>query len=88
VPFIPGRRQRLDWEESLGIADVALYEAKRQRNTWVGWSGTERAAALPSVIGALTANSASLEADGYVIARRRPWNPEETVDLLRAPRST
>jgi diguanylate cyclase (GGDEF)-like protein len=88
VPFIPGRAQRLDWEESLGIADVALYEAKRQRNTWVGWSGTERAAALPSVIGALTTNSSGLEADGYVIGRRRPWNPEETVDLLRSPSRT
>ncbi len=88
VPFIPGRPESLDWEHSLGIADVALYEAKRQRNSWLGWSGTEKAASLPSIAAALTANSAGLEADGTVICRRRPFSPEETVDRLRSPHKT
>ena len=64
-----------------------MYEAKRERNTWVGWGGTDKAAELPSVTAALLANPGALEKDGYVVVRRRPWNPEDTVDQLRAPRS-
>jgi diguanylate cyclase (GGDEF)-like protein len=85
VPFIPGHPQLLNWEHSLSIADIALYEAKRQRNTWVGWAGTEKAAELPSVPAALAANHAELEKEGFVIVQRRPWNPEDTVDRLRVP---
>ena len=87
VPFIPGHPRLLDWEASLSIADSAMYEAKRERNTWVGWGGTDKAAELPSVTAALLANPGALEKDGYVVVRRRPWNPEDTVDQLRAPRS-
>jgi diguanylate cyclase (GGDEF)-like protein len=86
APFIPGHPQQLDWEQSLSIADVALYEAKRNRNSWVGWGGTEKAAELPSIPAALSADPAALEAQGFLVVRRRPWNPEETVDQLRAPR--
>lgn len=86
VPFIPGNPQLLDWEHSLSIADIALYEAKRERNTWVGWAGTEKTAQLPSVSGELAANHAALERDGFLVVQRRPWCPEETVDRLRTPR--
>jgi diguanylate cyclase (GGDEF)-like protein len=86
APFIPGAPDQLDWEQSLAIADVALYEAKRNRNSWVGWGGTEKAAELPSIPAALSADHAALEKDGFLVVRRRPWNPEETVDQLRAPR--
>jgi diguanylate cyclase (GGDEF)-like protein len=86
VPFIPGHPELLDWEQSLSIADAALYEAKRERNTWVGWSGTSKAAELPSLQAALAADPAALEKDGYIVARRRPPSPQDTVDVLRAPR--
>jgi len=86
-PFIVDHPRLLDWEETLGIADVALYEAKSDRNTWVGWCGTEKIASLPSVTAALAADAAGLEAGGYLTVQRRPWNPNETVDLLRNPRS-
>jgi len=82
-PFIAEHPRLLDWEETLGIADVALYEAKGDRNTWVGWSGTEKIANLPSVTAALAADPAGLEANGYLRVQRRAWNPEETVDMLR-----
>lgn len=88
VPFIPGHPKLLDWEQSLSIADVALYEAKRERNTWVGWGGTDKAAELPSLPAALAADHAALEKDGYLVVRRRPWSPEDTVDQLRVPRSS
>jgi diguanylate cyclase (GGDEF)-like protein len=86
VPFIPGHPELLSWEQSLSIADVALYEAKRERNNWVGWAGTEKAAELPSVPAALAADAAALEKDGFLVARRRPWNSEDTVDELRPAR--
>jgi GGDEF domain-containing protein len=85
APFIPGTPVPLDWEQALSIADVALYEAKRDRNSWVGWGGTEKAAELPSIPAALAGDSAALEAEGFLVVRRRPWNPEDTVDQLRAP---
>jgi diguanylate cyclase (GGDEF)-like protein len=84
VPFIPGHPQLAGWEQSLSFADAALYEAKRQRNTWLGWSGTEKAAALPSFATALAADHAELEKGGFLIVRRRPWSPQDTVDDLRS----
>lgn len=86
VPFIPGHPLLLDWEHSLGIADMALYEAKRERNTWVGWAGTEKTAQLPSVPAALAADHAALAQGGFLIVERRPWNPQDTMDRLRSPR--
>ncbi len=86
APFIPGFPHLLDWEQSLSIADLALYEAKRRRNTWIGFAGTAKAADLPSVMAALNADRAALEEEGVIVASRRPWNPEETVEMLRAPR--
>ena len=86
IPFIPGQSMAFDWEQSLSVADLALYEAKKNRNQWIGWAGTEKAAHLPSILADLAANPAALELDGYLIASRRPWNPDETVDRLRAPR--
>jgi diguanylate cyclase (GGDEF)-like protein len=86
-PFIPNHPQLVDWEHSLSMADIALYEAKHNRNTWVGWVGTEKAAELPSLPAVLAADSAGLERDGFLVVKRRPWNPAETVDQMRAPRA-
>jgi diguanylate cyclase (GGDEF)-like protein len=87
VPFIPGQPLLMDWEQSLSIADAALYEAKRQRNSWVGWGGTSKAAELPAFAAALAEDPAALEKGGYLVVRRRPSDPADTVDSLRAPRS-
>jgi diguanylate cyclase (GGDEF)-like protein len=84
VPFIPGHADMIDWEQSLSIADMALYEAKRTRNTWVGWSGTAKAAELPSLAAMLVANAAELESGGYLVVRRRAFDSADTVDHLRA----
>jgi diguanylate cyclase (GGDEF)-like protein len=86
VPLIPGHWRLLDWEQSLRVADAALYEAKHERNTWVGWGGTDKAAQLPNFVAALAADSAGLEQGGYLVVRRRPSNSEDTVDSLRVPR--
>ncbi|MEM9209160.1 MAG: diguanylate cyclase, partial [Pseudomonadota bacterium] len=44
-PFIKDRPDLLGWEEVLGVADSAMYEAKEKKNAWVGiegiaWDGT------------------------------------------------
>ncbi len=87
VPFCQNHPTLLDWQQTLSIADLALYHAKRDRNTWIGWAATEQAAQLPSIPAALSADAAGLERDGVIVVLRRPWNPEETVDRLRASRS-
>jgi diguanylate cyclase (GGDEF)-like protein len=87
APFCPDHPELLDWQQVLSIADLALYHAKRDRNTWIGWSATAAAAQLPSIVAALGADAAAMERDGFLIVQRRAWNPEETVDQLRAARS-
>ena len=87
LPFVPGYPQLLDWQQVLSIADLALYQAKRDRNSWVGWGGTVQAAQVPSIMAAL-ANPAQLERDGMLRVERRPFVPQETVDQLRTPRAS
>ncbi len=38
-PFIKERPDLLGWEEVLGVADAAMYEAKQGRNAWMGIEG-------------------------------------------------
>jgi diguanylate cyclase (GGDEF)-like protein len=38
-PFIMDRPELLTWEEVLGVADAAMYEAKQKRNAWLGIDG-------------------------------------------------
>jgi diguanylate cyclase (GGDEF)-like protein len=40
-PFLKERPDLLSWEEVLGVADAAMYEAKEKRNAWVGIEGIE-----------------------------------------------
>ncbi len=87
-PFVPNKPRMLDWEETLSIADIALYEAKRERNHWLGLAGTDKAAAHPAVKSALASGLSILERDGYVIVRRRPSNPDDALGLPRRNRRT
>lgn len=82
-PFVPGFHDRASFEDSLAVADAALYSAKRQRNTWIGWCGTERALTLPSVLEAIERNASTLEEGGYLDVRRPLISGTETVDDLR-----
>ncbi|MBT8066332.1 MAG: diguanylate cyclase [Gammaproteobacteria bacterium] len=64
-PFLKDRPDLLTWEEVLGVADAAMYEAKEKRNSWVGiealgWQGTgeELYRAIKSDPGALAEDGA------------------------------
>ena len=46
LPFVPGKPDAVSWEHAIKIADLALYRAKRGRNAWRGWFGTESVATL------------------------------------------
>jgi diguanylate cyclase (GGDEF)-like protein len=84
VPFVPQAPQLLGWEQSMSLADAALYQAKRERNTWFGWSGLAPAAQLPSLLAAIDADAAALERSGTIDVRRRPSRADDTVDHVRA----
>lgn len=84
VPFIAQYPQLLNWEQSMNLADAALYRAKQDRNTWFGWGGTAAAAAVPSLLAAIDADATALERDGVLDVRRRPLDAEDTVDQMRA----
>ena len=84
LPFIAQAPQLGDWEQSMNLADAALYRAKQQRNTWFGWAGTAAAAAIPSLPAAIDADAAGLEQQGLLEVRRRPPDTEDTVDQVRA----
>lgn len=62
-PFLKDRPDILTWEDVLGVADAAMYEAKQHRNSWMGiegleWtgSGNELYRAIKSDPGALAEN--------------------------------
>jgi diguanylate cyclase (GGDEF)-like protein len=38
-PFVPDAPELVRWEESLNLADRALYRAKSCRDAWLGWCG-------------------------------------------------
>jgi diguanylate cyclase (GGDEF)-like protein len=38
-PFLPDAPDTITWEESLNLADRALYRAKSRRDAWLGWCG-------------------------------------------------
>jgi len=82
-PLIPAADDRGSFEESLAVADAALYDAKKQRNTWVGWCGTARALDLLSIQEAIERDAAALEDGGYLDVRRPLISGTDTVDQLR-----
>lgn len=83
-PFIAAAPMRLSWEQSLALADAALYQSKRERNTWTGWAGSARAAALPQAVESVESDAARMEEEGYIEVRRRPQVSDDTIDRLRA----
>ncbi len=83
LPFIPNDPNRVDWEQSLALADAALYVAKRERNTWVGVGGTHKTGSVSMLAPAIVDDLAKLENDELIIVERRPWSPNDTSEFMR-----
>ncbi len=86
LPFVPGKPEAVSWEQAIKIADLALYRAKRGRNAWRGWFGTEDVAQLNSVIGAVETNVDALIANGIIIEHSSTRGSDDTVNALRVLR--
>jgi diguanylate cyclase (GGDEF)-like protein len=86
LPFVPGKPNAVSWEHAIKIADLALYRAKRGRNAWRGWFGTESVATLSSVIGAVESNVDGLIANGVIIEQMSTRGSDDTVNALRVLR--
>jgi diguanylate cyclase (GGDEF)-like protein len=86
LPFVPGKPDAVTWEQAIKIADLALYRAKRARNAWRGWFGTENVAHLQSVIGAVESNVDGLIASGVVLEHTSTRGHDDTVNSLRVLR--
>ncbi len=83
-PFIPEFPEHTTWEQSLALADAALYQSKRSRNSWVGLAGKPKAVQLPQLVQAIESDALQLEQDGYIDVHRRPVETEDTVDRILA----
>jgi diguanylate cyclase (GGDEF)-like protein len=86
LPFVPGKPDAVSWEHAIKIADLALYRAKRARNAWRGWFGTEAVATLHSVIGAVESNVDGLIANGVILEQSSTRGHDDTVNSLRVLR--
>jgi len=86
LPFVPGNPEAVTWEQAIKIADLALYRAKRGRNAWRGWFGTEHVTQLSSVIAAVESNVDGLIANGVIIEHMSTRGSDDTVNALRVLR--
>ncbi|MCV2358439.1 sensor domain-containing diguanylate cyclase [Paucibacter sp. TC2R-5] len=73
LPFVPSQPERLDWQQVVGLADQALYMAKRSgRNTWVGLSATAQTPTVGDISELLLSPQASANAGWLRIESMRP----------------
>jgi diguanylate cyclase (GGDEF)-like protein len=88
LPFVPGKPDAVTWEQAIKIADLALYRAKRARNAWRGWFGTERVGSYTSapgqsIIGAVESNVDGMIANALIIEQMSTQGGDDTVNSLR-----
>jgi hypothetical protein len=67
-PFIKNRPDLLSWEEVLGIADAAMYEAKQSRNSWLGIEGLDWSGSGEELYRAIKSSPGKLAEDGVIRA--------------------
>ena len=87
LPFVPGNPEAVSWEQAIKIADLALYRAKRGRNAWRGWFGTEHVRTRCSRSSrAVESNVDGLIANGVIIEHMSTRGNDDTVNALRVLR--
>ncbi len=67
-PFIKHQPELLTWEEVLGVADAAMYEAKQKRNAWTGIEGLDWNGSSDELCRAIKENPGQLAEDGFIRA--------------------
>ena len=67
-PFLKERPELLSWEEVLGVADAAMYEAKQKRNAWTGIEGLEWDGDGDELCRAIKTSPGELAEDGHIRA--------------------
>ncbi len=83
-PFVDCSPDSVSWEQALALADLAMYQAKRARNDWVGWAGTSLAADVPNLDKLIEADHEAMIRQAILEIRRRSQITDDTVDNLRA----
>jgi len=78
-PFIKDQPDILTWEEVLGIADAAMYEAKQKRNAWLGIEGISWSNSGTDLYRAIKDDPGQLAEDGVI---RAIESIEETTEKL------
>ncbi len=69
-PFIQDAPELLDWEQVLGVADLAMYRAKVERNAWVGVHGENWGRSGDFLYQGLQSNIEGLVQEGHVRIER------------------
>ncbi|MEO0422657.1 MAG: two-component regulator propeller domain-containing protein [Pseudomonadota bacterium] len=82
-PFIQEAPGHLSWEQVLNVADHAMYQAKEQRNTHVGFEATSSTLECDDLLAAMSRDPLALVEQG-VINVLRPPPPAETTDQQSA----
>jgi diguanylate cyclase (GGDEF)-like protein len=85
-PFVADDPYLLSWEQTLKIADMALYRAKARRNTWIGWSGTRNAVGISDLPSLIAANPVAAANGGLIDVRTCAATNDETIEALLSRR--
>jgi diguanylate cyclase (GGDEF)-like protein len=81
-PFVAEAPDFLTWEQTLAVADAALYCAKKERNGWVGWTGSVPMGSGAAFVADLARNSDALAREGKLLVRRPQLRSDDTIDEL------
>ena len=78
-PFIRAFPDAVNWEQVLQFSDSAMYEAKQQRDGWVGFLSTETTIAQEGVLRMIQETPDQLVREGIIeIRRSAPKAPLQT----------
>jgi len=69
-PFLGTRPDLVSWEQVLGIADLAMYRAKEERNAWVGIHGAHWQGSAESLLQGLQQRMQTLATAGHIRMER------------------
>jgi len=65
-PFLDSQPDLVSWEQVLGIADIAMYRAKKMRNAWAGIHGAHWQGSAEALFQGLQDRADALAAAGHV----------------------